>query len=313
MDLMLSFPPQQNRLQIKHGEEVILLGSCFADSMRTHFVKHGFKVLSNPFGTLFHPLSIANSIEAAILNDTSVAVHKRDDIYFSWNSSSKVYGMSEEELRENLLQSRQNLKERLSSAKILVITFGTSWGYNHQDLNTIVANCHKEHQDVFKKELSSSSQMYERWTKTVSLLHDFNPELEILFSVSPVRHLKDGLIENNRSKGRLLELSHELCDLNRVGYFPSYELILDQLRDYRFYKEDLIHPNAAAIEFVWDFFMRSYFSEDTRALANKVRNINTSLNHDQLHPDSIQSKRHLEKTNTVRCDIEEKYPMVYWE
>ncbi|MFT5859568.1 MAG: hypothetical protein ACI865_001671 [Flavobacteriaceae bacterium] len=312
MELMLPFPAIPSNVRIKHGDEVILLGSCFADSMAEHFQINGFSTTSNPFGTIFHPLALADVLESSLSDETHIDLHQRDDLYFSWDSSSKIYGMSSEELEHNVLNARKNFRERLVSAKLIVITFGTSWGYVHTLLNNLVANCHKERKELFNKELSSVDAMTTRWKETIGLLKEMNSDVQVVFSVSPVRHSKDGLIDNNRSKARLIEAAHELCDNAKASYFPAYELVIDQLRDYRFFKRDLVHPSGIAVSHVWDFFQDTYFSSETKLLAEKVKKINTSLQHKQHHPESINSEQHLQRSLEAQRRIEEGHPYIYW-
>lgn len=312
MELMLPFPAVPSNIHIKHGDEVILLGSCFADSMLEHFQNTGFSVTSNPFGTIFHPLALADVVEASISVKTVVDLHQRGDLYFSWDASSKIYGTSNEELEQNVVNARKKFRERIVSAKVLVITFGTSWGYIHTSLNKVVANCHKERKEVFSKKLTAVDEMFSRWKEIIGLLEQLNPELQIVFSVSPVRHSKDGLIDNNRSKARLIEVAHQLCENANGTYFPAYELVIDQLRDYRFFKRDLVHPSGIAVSHVWNFFQETYFSRETKLLAEKVNKVNASLRHKQLHPESESSAEHLERSSEAKMKIGEEYPEIYW-
>ena len=166
---MLPFPAVPSNIHVKHGDEVILLGSCFADSMMEHFQNNGFSVTSNPFGTIFHPLALADAVEASISVKTVVDLHQRDDLYFSWDASSKIYGTSNEELEQNVVNARKKFRERIVSAKVLVITFGTSWGYIHTSLNKVVANCHKERKEVFSKKLAAVDAMFSRWKEIIGL------------------------------------------------------------------------------------------------------------------------------------------------
>ncbi len=312
MELMLPFPVVASRSKIKHGDEIILLGSCFADSMTEHFQKNGFLTISNPFGTVFHPLALADVIESSINDDKSVEIYQKNDLFFSWDASSKIYGMSSDELEQNVTNARKAFKECLVSARVLVITFGTSWGYFHTSLNRVVANCHKERKESFKKELSEVNEMVSRWQKVLSLLNALNSNLKVIFSVSPVRHAKDGLIDNNRSKARLIELTHQLSESSMPDYFPSYELVIDQLRDYRYFKRDMVHPSGVSVEHVWNFFRETYFAQETKSLAEKVNKINRSLEHIPLYPKSNDSILHAHRTLESKNKLKSAYPQVYW-
>jgi len=248
MDFKLNFEPAPSALKLVHSDSIVSIGSCFSEEMSNKLAGVCFRVFENPFGTLFHPDALLNVLEASIFDSENVDSVQRDDLFFSWDSSSKIYAKSEQELRTIILQRRKETKKSLSDAKLLIVTFGTAWKYAHKQLNRTVGNCHKEQVSNFTKELASIESMQNSWT---SLLQDLKiqfPNLQVLFSVSPVRHKKDGLIENNQSKARLIELVHSLVKQNNhCHYFPAYEIVIDELRDYRFYAEDLVHPNSLAI------------------------------------------------------------------
>lgn len=307
--LDFNFPPLPNK--IKHGEGVILLGSCFSDSMTYHFQFGGVNALSNPFGTLFHPIAIANTIKASLTNSTNVNVLQRDDVFFSWDSGSKIYADSQDSLESKVLKARAELKNQLKEAKLLIVTFGTSWGYRNSKLNEIVGNCHKQPSNLFEKELSSLDEMSKAWADAVKEIRAVNSSIEIVYTVSPVRHKKDGLIENNRSKGRLIELSHSITGQN-VSYFPSYEILIDELRDYRFYTKDLVHPNDQAVEYIWEKLKGYLFNEETHTLIAEIEKVKTLMNHKSLHPDSLADQERTHKAKDQQAQLSLKYPSIYW-
>ena len=297
---------------INHSDGIVLIGSCFSDEMKIHFDKAGFNTLSNPFGTLFHPLTIASVINKSINDSQEVDVYQRDDLFFSWDSSGAIYATSKVDLTSIVLKQREELKKQLFNAKLLVVTFGTTWGYTHVIQNKLVGNCHKAPAETFTKQLSDSSEMQNVWQELLSDLKKINPELEIVLTVSPVRHKKDGLIENNRSKARCIELSHSLLN-KHINYFPSYEILIDELRDYRFYESDLVHPSKDAVSYVWDSLKSYLFNVETLRLIKEVNNINTSLNHKSLYPESIKDRERIEQANEEKSKFEEKHPEIFWE
>ena len=308
LKLDFEFPPLSS--SITHGDRIVLLGSCFSDSMSAHFSNAGFHVLSNPFGTLFHPTSIANTIIASLSDSPEVNVLKRDDVYFSWDSGSKIFAYSKEELVKLILAERQKLKETLLNSKLLVVTFGTALGYRNTKLDILVGNCHKQPGTDFKKELSSIKELRLKWNEVLSLIENLKNKIQIVYTVSPVRHKKDGLIENNRSKARLIEF----CNTNdATSYFPSYEIVIDELRDYRFYTSDLVHPNDEAIEYVWERFNSYAFNNGTIDLIDKISNVKSLLNHRSLHPKSKADQARLEKGQTLKKSLLEANPEVYWK
>lgn len=309
MNLTLDIKIPAAPVQIKHGDEIILMGSCFSDSLVPHFNEAGFDVLSNPFGTIFHPLAIARILEEATGQNTSFNALNRNDLWFDWRASSQIYGATEEELNAEIADRFSVLRNRLSSAKLLVITLGTAWGYKRY--GKIVANCHKMPASTFEKELSTQSELFSEWNQLLAILKQFNPSLEVLFTVSPVRHAKDGLVENNRSKARLIELVHTLQ--KKSSYFPSYEIVIDVLRDYRFFKEDLVHPNDQAIKIVWDYFSSFIFDQETIQLSDRVRHVNQMKGHHSLFPGSDDDLKLQTKIESLQEGLQESHPEIYWK
>lgn len=310
LKLDFDFPPLPSNL--KHGDKITLIGSCFSDSMAEHFFNSGFEVSSNPFGTLFHPIAIANTISASLTNSTDVNVLQRDDVFFSWDSGSKIHAYSEKELKSKVIEARNSLKNQLKDTKLLVVTFGTSWGYRNLDLNQIVGNCHKQPSNLFEKELTLLDEMSKAWVDVFKDIKAINNSIEIVCTVSPVRHKKDGLVENNRSKARLIELCHHLSGSN-VSYFPSYEILIDELRDYRFYTTDLVHPNETAVRYVWDRFKYFAFDDNTLALIDEIEKVKMLMNHRSLHPESQVDKDRIKKGEDLKHNLSESHPEIYWK
>jgi hypothetical protein len=313
MNFQLNFSIPKSSVEIQHGDKISLMGSCFSDAMHPHFLNAGFEVISNPFGTLFHPNSIAEVIESSIDQSEIVNSTQRGDLFFSWDSASNIFGYSEEELKSNVLSTRQNYRSYLESAKVLVITFGTAWGYALKSSGNIAANCHKMPDNLFKKQLMDVTAQFEKWTALIAKIKLINPELEIIFTVSPVRHRKDGLPENNRSKGRLIELVHLLNEEKATYYFPSYEIVIDELRDYRFFKECRVHPTEEAVQYVWERFVETYFTNEAKELALKVRKLHRTFAHKILHPESADSKRHVAVSEKKLLLLGIEHPEIYWE
>ncbi len=319
MDFQIPFPIPSSDLRIQHGDRIALLGSCFSDSMKTHFSQSGFDVLSNPFGTIFHPTILANSIEFALITSKEPRILQRDDLYFSWDSANVIFGKSEAEVRAKFEEHRALFADYLLSAKCLLITFGTAWGYelitsdasSAMNAHGMVANCHKMPGSFFEKKLSFVNKELERWHALISTLKTVNPGLNIIFTVSPVRHKKDGLIENNQSKSRLIELVHRLVVSTDAHYFPAYEIVIDELRDYRFFKEDRVHPTEEAVHYVWNRFEETYFSPTTHQISNTVRQIHLARAHRSLHPESAESVKHQQATEARVKELKAKHPEVF--
>jgi hypothetical protein len=320
MDFHLKFAFPSADFKIQHGDRISLLGSCFSDSMQSHFSRSGFDVLSNPFGTIFHPAALANSIEFSLNQSKVPRIFQRGELYFCWDSASVIYGNSETEVRSKLDVQRAVFADYLQSAKCLLVTFGTAWGYELIDENSslpkdqlVVANCHKMPATHFEKKLMSVANEWSRWQTLILALNAVNPELKIIFTVSPVRHKKDGLIENNQSKARLIELVHRLVESTSAYYFPAYEIVIDELRDYRFFKEDRVHPTDEAVRYVWNRFEETYFSAATQNLAQKVRNLHKLIDHHTLHPASEETRRYVESTKEKLGAVLTEFPDVWWD
>ena len=237
--------PEADQL-LSFGDTVTLLGSCFSDRIGQKLKYYGFDTLVNPFGTLFHPLAIARIFNLEI--DSEPRTTQRNGTWFTFEAHSDVRANTEEALRLEFLKKQELLNEYLSKSKLLIITFGSAWGYYLNE--EIVANCHKIPASNFQKRLTDFDAMHSVWRDLLLNLSRKFPNLEVLFTVSPVRHTKDGFVENQRSKARMIELIHSL----NAAYFPSYELQMDDLRDYRFYEADLIHPNAVAVDYIFEKF-----------------------------------------------------------
>ena len=313
MEFKLDFAIPEAVLQTSHKDSIVLLGSCFSDEMSGKLSAAGFSVLANPFGTLFHPVALVNVLNASLDESTSVDVLERDGLFFSWDSAGRIYGHSEVELIERITKTRTTVKKAIGEADLLVITFGTAWGYRHADLDKLAGNCHKAPASTFTKELSLLQPMAENWMKLLDRLHAFNPELKVVFTVSPVRHKKDGLIENNRSKARLIELVHWLTEEAEVHYFPAYEILIDELRDYRFYAKDLIHPSEEAIQYIWERFQRFALTPEAQELGRRVVSIRQSLEHKSLHPGSTADQERLKRAEQRRDELLAAHPELAWD
>lgn len=242
--------------QLQHGDKVVLMGSCFSENIGRKLQYFGFDALVNPFGTIFHPLPLATLLDPDSFN--KIRAFERDGNWYAFETHSDLRGENELQLRENFSEQRQLLQAHLEDAKMLIITFGSAWGYYKE--NEIVANCHKLPGSLFEKRLTELDTIVNRWHQLLHDLQTLYPQLKIVITVSPVRHTKDGIVENQRSKARLIELAHQL----NARYFPAYEIQMDDLRDYRFYEADLIHPNTTAVDYIFEKFSSCAITTEAR-------------------------------------------------
>jgi len=301
----------QNYPTFAHGDAFVFLGSCFSDELGQIIRSNGFESLVNPGGTIFHPLAIAKLIEWSFDESISFRTLKQEDIFFSWELAGSVYGMSADELSMKMDKLRFELRNFLRKSNQLFVTFGSAWAYKLKSDGEIVANCHKQSSHLFQKENSSVEEIVTRWKSIISLLKKENPSLSIFFTVSPVRHIKDGYIENNRSKARLLLAVEELQEESGVFYFPAYEFVLDDLRDYRFFKSDGVHPTPEAVLELWDFFQSSFFAEETIDLLLQWQQIRQAEQHKILYPKSQAARKHMEQTMKRKAQFLAAQPLFH--
>lgn len=310
--LTLDFDIPAFDFKIKHADSISLMGSCFSDDIGNHFSENGFQTTLNPFGTIFHPVPLAQNILDSINEKIKEDIYQRKDLFFSWDAAENVFDFSSEGISNKMQILRNQVVTELKSANVLFITFGTAFEYQLLENQKAVANCHKAPGDLFSKILTPLSQLLEIWEEVLNALKKVNPELHIVFTVSPVRHIKDGLIENNRSKARLFELVSTLESNSNCHYFPSYEIVLDELRDYRFYKTDGFHPNNQAVEYVWNRLTESSMDEATRKTCQQVLNLRRAENHRTLHENSADSLEFKEKNKEKLQHFLKENPNVCW-
>lgn len=282
MRFHLNHIPKASEFKISHDKSVFLLGSCFSENIGDYFKSYKFKTVSNPGGILFNPASIANTLQRLITEDEvdEKFIVERDGLFYSLLNHSSLSSATKQDLVQKLYTLEKQSAEVLKTADVLIITFGSAFVYRHRELNKTVANCHKLPASVFEKKLLKVEQITKNYSVLIQQLQLFNPGLKIIFTVSPVKYLRDGVVENNLSKATLLLSVSDLVNkFSNCAYFPAFELINDDLRDYRFYKEDLAHPNEQAIEYVWQKFSECYFNDTTRHLNQQIAELNKALNH----------------------------------
>jgi len=297
---------------INYSSKVLLLGSCFAQNMGAKLEYYKFQQCTNPFGILFHPVAIEKLITRAVNQTwfTSKDVFLQNEQWHCFLAHSKLSNTSEEDLISALNSALEKLRFSLLEASHVVFTFGTAWVYKHLENDTIVANCHKVPQKEFVKQLLSPDDVSDVLLGIETKLRTINPTCSIINTVSPVRHIKDGLIENSRSKAHLIAGVQEIVSPEKLNYyFPSYEIMMDELRDYRYYKEDLIHPNQTAIAIIWNAFTGSWICPETAALQKKIATIQSGLLHT---PFNENSKAHIHFKKDLEVQISQVQKALPW-
>lgn len=307
----IQFTPQS--FPIDYHSKTLFLGSCFATNMASKFTYYALPHTHNPFGVLFNPLAIETLIQRAINKAffTAADLQNQEDIWFSFEAHSSCNALSQKQLLVNLNTALEQLHEAINQATHVVITLGTAWLYRHIASNTVVANCHKVPNKQFVKELMTPCQVSESVDAMVQLVQSANPMTAVIWTVSPVRHIKDGIVENSRSKANLISgLQEQISTKNKVFYFPSYELLMDELRDYRYYEADLIHPNQQAIDYVWERFKLSWIHTDCYKILDEIGSLSASINHRPLLPGSNASRVFEAKLKSRLEAFKVRYPHI---
>ena len=283
---------------IQLTDRIVTVGSCFAAVMGERLAANKLTVLNNPLGTLFNPVSIAKLLTASLSGETlnEAGYVLRDDLWFHYDAPSSFWANSRAELASTLAAQLQAVGEGLRQANWLLLTLGTSVVYQHREAGQIVANCHKMPGTLFNKSLADLHPIRAELDGLIAVLCEHNPDLQIVLTVSPVRHIRDGLVLNSASKALLRVVCDELTAVYpNVHYFPAYELVQDDLRDYRFYEADLIHPNAQAHDYVFGKFADSAFSPDLRAFMAQWEPVQRALAHRPLHGLTTAHQQFLQK------------------
>ncbi len=287
--------PLKLKGMIGHDKPVIMLGSCFADNIGNRMREDLFDVEVNPFGTLYNPASIFSSFNDII----ECRQYSADDLFFyegryhSFSHHSRFSGADADSVLEKINGSIKSAHSKLKKTDVICVTFGTAYVYSLVRTGKIVSNCHKLPQLSFSRSLMTVDNIVEMWLPLIDRLHEFRPELKLVFTVSPIRHMADGAHGNQISKSTLLLAVNHLLSLRPdvVVYFPAYEIMMDDLRDYRFYAEDMVHPSPVAVNYIYSKFSKSFFDKKTEILAGECRKVARRLNHRLMSDDGLARER----------------------
>lgn len=324
MDFRISFDVKALSSRIKHRQKILLTGSCFTEHIAKYLSDNKFNVLGNPNGILFNPVSITQSLLSYILPKQ----YTQEDIFYfneswhSWDHHSRFSALETTDTLTRINTSQNAAHHFLKSADWLIITLGSAFVYEWTEKNSplypigqrstnVVANCHKVPQDKFHKRLLSTEEVMAQMDELVYRLSIFNPQLKIIFTISPVRHLRDGLIENNKSKAVLIQAVHAMTDkFDKLFYFPAYELLIDDLRDYRFYAEDMVHPNYLATDYVWEKFTAACIDPSAYAIMKEMQTINAAIRHRPFNPSSVAHFQFLQQNADKVRRLKEQYSYI---
>ncbi len=299
---------------IDYQSNLLSLGSCFAENMGEKFEYFKFQIKTNPFGIIFNTISIEKLVDRVVNQRlfTEADIFFHNDLWHCYEVHSELSHPDKETFLANLNDTIKSTNNQITTATHIIITYGTSWIYRHNSTNKIVANCHKVPQKEFAKDILSPETIQQSIQNTISLIQKVNPNCRFIFTISPVRHFKDGFPENQRSKAHLISalqslLNTEHCVLN-TNYFPSYEIMMDELRDYRFYAEDMLHPSQAAIDYIWVRFFENYVSKNCFDTMQEVCTIQKGLAHRPFNPNSASHQQFLETLNQKIIKLQAEFP-----
>ncbi|MEP1223561.1 GSCFA domain-containing protein [Maribacter dokdonensis] len=310
MNLLTEIPLSKANNPIDYSSQLLLLGSCFSENIGAKLSYYKFQGIQNPFGILFHPLAIERIIEKSVNQEffTEEDVFNENEQWHSFDAHSSLSNPSKAQIIEDLNNAISRTSTQVNKASHIIITLGTAWVYRKTSSNKVVANCHKVPQSNFTKELLSVEEVVKSLKQVITFVQSVNPTVQFIFTVSPVRHLKDGFLENQRSKAHLIAAIHQVLNEDRVSYFPSYELMMDELRDYRFYAKDMIHPNETAIEYIWEKFVEVWLASNTSSTMKKIEKVQKGMLHKPFNENSDQQQKFLVKLNVLKSEIQTEFP-----
>ena len=312
MDFTTTIPISKSSNPIDYDSRIISLGSCFAQNIGDKFSYFKFQNTVNPFGIIFNPVSIENLIFRVVNNQlfTENDIFSHNDLWHCFEVHSELSHSDKTIFLDRLNQILSDFHLQILKSTHFQITYGTSWVYRNKSSNSIVANCHKVPQSQFDKEILSLATIEKSIQNTIDLIQKVNPNCHFIFTVSPVRHIKDGFVENQRSKAHLISALHNFVALrqSKCNYFPSYEIMMDELRDYRFYAEDMLHPSQTAIDYIWKRFSENYISEENFATMEEVCSIQKGLAHRPFNPNTASHQKFQNVLNEKIIMLQKKFP-----
>jgi hypothetical protein len=287
---------KQAKNLINYQSKIFLVGSCFSENIGNKLEYYKFKAAQNPFGILFHPKAIENLFANAVNNKRYLSedIIFQNERWHSFDAHSSLSSTDKKNVLETLNSAISFTQKELKAATHIIITLGTSWVYKFVETNTIVANCHKIPQKKFIKKLLTVHEITQSLKNSITAIKSINSKASVTFTVSPVRHLKDGFVENQRSKAHLIAAVHEVLYIPNVSYFSSYEIMMDELRDYRFYAQDMLHPNKTAINYIWEKFVETCFADESLVTMKQVETIQKGILHKPFNKNSEEHQKFLE-------------------
>jgi len=312
MELYTKVTSPKAPFYFSYSDRILLLGSCFAENIGERLDENKFKVDINPFGILYNPASIASAIRLLICprRYTDEDLFEREGVYHSFSHHSRFSSLSKEDTLNNINTRLQSTADELIHTTRLVVTLGSAYVYRLKSNGVVVANCHKLPDELFEREMLTVEEIVEEWTALLYSLWEHNSKIKLLITVSPIRHWKDGAHGNQLSKATLLLAVERLRLLfpEQISYFPAYEIMMDELRDYRFYADDMLHPSSQAIEYIWECFTADSLSDEAKSILKEWNEILKAINHKPFQPESEAYKRFINQTLLKIEQFHGKFP-----
>lgn len=298
-----------SNVNISHQDKILLAGSCFTENIGKYLLRNKFDAALNPFGILYNPVSLFKSIERIASNyvyTESDLIHF-NELYISLEHHGQFSGIDKQQVLQRINDTIKTANNHFNASNIVIITLGTAWVYNYKAANSIVANCHKIPNKNFDKKILAVDEVLAAFETSLPFLKN----KQVIFTVSPVRHWRDGAIENQQSKSILITAIHQLHkQYDFISYFPSYEILMDELRDYRFYERDMLHPNDIAIQYIWELFSETYFSVETRQLNTQIEKLNLFMDHRIKQSNTKEEQEHKSKIQQELNNFKISHPEI---
>lgn len=299
--------------KITYNSFILFIGSCFTENIGSKMQEYKFNTDINPFGIVYNPLSVKQNLEVLIEGKQYVKsdLFHYSDRWVSFDHHSRFSAYDPESCLEQINRRIDYSAKKLKETDFLIITMGTAWIYKFADSGKLVSNCHKLPSKFFKRELLKPEDIIQNYRILINALLKINPQIRIIFTVSPVRHWKDGPVQNTLSKSILFLAIHELVHVyDCAEYFPAYEIAIDDLRDYRFYEPDMLHPNSQMTDYMWNKFCQVYFDEKTIKAMKDLEKLIHAIQHKPFFPGSVQHREFLKKHIEYIQSLEKKYPFL---
>jgi hypothetical protein len=310
MQFSIKFDIAPSVIRIAHTQRIMMIGSCFTENICKKMLDYKYQICQNPHGIIFNPVSVSTCMKhiAECRQYTEEHLFYLNDGWHSWLHHSRFSDPDKIVALQKMNEAMQQAHEFAKETDWLVVTLGSSFAYRHKEMDMHVSNNHRAPHQWFDKELLEVPYIIAQLERGIESIRKLNGDIKIIFTISPVRHLRDGVIDNNRSKARLIESVHQICaQQQNCFYFPSYEIVIDELRDYRFYDIDLAHPNYNATEYVWQRFKQTYIAPQDVALLDEIESINAALHHKPFNADSEAHAKFIAATRVRMEKVMERW------